>query len=648
MNMDRVKYYESNDYAFGLNLDKISSLDIPSYTELSVNDAIEFYEIKKYFSHGVRSRDWTDDEYEKYREKSKILAGFTTRFFSSLTDDTVVQTCEEVDFGYREVFWELFEQCKLYRRISEKTFERLIHSDYVAPFDLFRYRNTVATYGNILRSYILENEECISIVLHWYEQNFDKKEKLYRPKEFTGEDICKYFLSYIDGSHPSLNSLETIRLMTPISNFPINDEIRLKAKRKYQAECERLSKIGVSYEYGIQLSFSTEQEEEKKAELKGNTSVFSYSTKWLLDTLDYPSILNNFIYIFEYVDVPQMRCSHVSKESQAGIIERTMHGKSSRIYPCYTGFNFVNELASIQMNAYYNFLNAQGIRLEDVLEDFFTKYLQREFNCSEMRVQFPSNGTKYSEKCAIVALAFESLLRQFKLYVEEGTIDFELVSMSTTPVLFADIPSQVPQKYVYGTGKEFQQLTFLLFSDQCLYTYVPRIHEAGKSYKCLYDLLKNEQINLSDYRELEHTSFKYLAEYDLIKISNCGEIELKDFSKIMILKDLFVNEVISRWHYPNQVQTILDDWIEKGILREKSSLFSDSEVNYLNYTLNRSEYNNGLELRNKYLHGIQQVNLNEDDHKCNYFTLLRLFVLLAIKLNDDFILMEITPGKDEC
>ena len=78
--------------------------------------------------------------------------------------------------------------------------------------------------------------------------------------------------------------------------------------------------------------------------------------------------------------------------------------------------------------------------------------------------------------------------------------------------------------------------------------------------------------------------------------------------------------------------------IKEKIVTTKSTLFSKPETNYINYLLNRAEYDNGLEIRNRYMHGIQQVNLNEEEHKQNYLILLRLFILLAIKINDDFCL----------
>lgn len=56
-------------------------------------------------------------------------------------------------------------------------------------------------------------------------------------------------------------------------------------------------------------------------------------------------------------------------------------------------------------------------------------------------------------------------------------------------------------------------------------------------------------------------------------------------------------------------------------------------------------YNNGLEIRNRYMHGNQQVNTNEEEHFENYLTLLRLFVLVALKVQDDFLLKELQNNE---
>lgn len=540
----------------------------------------------------------------------------------------------------------LFSTCKLFNKISDDTFDKLAHTYGNAPFDLFRHKNVVTRYGTVLRAYIIEYIDSIQILMHVYNQDYTQDEKLFLPTELTGAEICSCLEKYINSDFPNANMLSSIEQMRHSPVFPISDELRLKAKRRYAKEIEKLSATGTSIEYGIQVTFSPDQYEEKTAEHIGKVFKFSYSTHWLLDTLDYPSILNNFIYIFEFVDVPQMRSLHISKESDFGVFERAMRSESSRIYRCSYSFNFINGLATLQMNAYYNFLKSQNVCLEDVLKWFFTEYLQSEYNCPEIRVSLPSESSTYAEKCSTIITAFESILKQYSFYVKNGEIDFELVGMSTAPITFESVPSLVGEKYIYGGNKDYTDLTFILFSDQCMYSFVPRIHEQKKEYTSFLDLILHEQVNISDYEERERWAFKYLADYDLIKIAPDGLISVNNKEKVAVLKDLYKNEVVSKWHYSVTALSEIQELLDKGVLVEKSSLLSTPEVNYLNYLLNRSEYDNGMEIRNKYIHGIQQVIMNEDEHMQNYLIFLKIFVLLTIKVNDDFDLRRMIDIKD--
>lgn len=632
---DRVEYFSSN---YGCNLSKIETIIIPELSQIDINDAIEYHEIKRYFEEDTRLKTWSENEFNEYKAKSKTLYGLTMRFFNNIDNDSIVQQFSSIYYSYRSQFWVLFDTCKLYEKISDTVFDQLIHSEHVYPFDIFLNKKIVEKYGILLRNYIIENENCVSIISHVYEQDYSKKDKLYLPKELTGDDICSYLESYTESEHPNTNELDLIVHMQRTKDFPISDELRLKSKRRYNCEWEKMSESGFHLKYGLSVTFSPEQIEFKLLVQNGNERGVSYSTQWLMDTLDYPSILNNFIYVFEYADIPQMRCLHVGKINDMGVFERITMSESSRVYPSGHAYNAINGLATIQMNAYYSFLQHNNIRLEDVFEWFFKEYLQSEFNCPEIRVSFPSENLTYAEKCSTIITSFETVLRQFSLYVKNKDIDFELVGMSTTPIKFENIPSLVGKKYVYGTGKDFQNITQLLFSDQCTFTYVQRLHERKKEYECFLELILKEQIYISDYREAELLTFQYLADYDLISISSEGLISPQNIIKLALLKDLYQNNVISKWHYQPDSYSAIKELTDKGILIEKSTLLSDPEINYLNYLLNRAEYCNGLEIRNKYIHGIQQVNTNEEEHKQNYYLLLRIFVLLAIKINDDFCL----------
>lgn len=641
MTNKRVKYFDTNDLMYGYNLEKIIYMNIPKYDDIEINDAIEYCEIHKYFEKKIIRKDWTEEEIEQYTNKSKELYKLTMRFFNSITDENIISEYRKIDdVDYRSIFFELFDRCKLYDKISKDIFEQIVSNEEINSVDLFKYNKVVNKYGEILRKYILNNLTNIRIIIYLYKQQLSNGKKLHTPNEITSNDINEYILNYIKSEKPHLNFLESIMLMQSKEKFQITDKIKLEAKKRYEKEKERILENNKQSKIIMPIEFSENQIEKKKYDKENNKT--SYSINWLKDTLDYPSIINNFIYIFEYVDCFEMRSNHVNKQSNDFLFERISKSisksRSQRIYPINTVFKIDNDIARIQMSYYYSFLKEHKIRLEDVLEYYFTEYFSSEFGMDKIKVKFPSEGTTYSEKCTLIFTAFETIIKQFSLYVKDGNIDYDLVSMSTTPMLFKNIPSFIDNKYVYGNGEDFERLTCLLFSDQSKLKYIPRILEKKKTYTSFYELILNEKIYLRDYNSLDNID--YLKSHNIIEIADDELLSIGDKYKVLILKDLFYNEVISRYHCRTTYQNIIDDLIDKKILKQKSSLFSDNEVNYLNYLLNRAEYDNGLEIRNSYIHGNQHVIEDESKHEQNYYRILIIMVLLAIKINDDFCLNE--------
>lgn len=632
---DRVLFLDRNDLLCGYQLDRIEDMEIPDLSQITINDAIEFYEIKRYFDAEIHLKTWTEDDYEAYKMKSKKLYGLTMCYFNTLTNDNAANLYGEIDISYRSVFWQLFSICKLQEKLSGSAFTQLIQSEHINLFDLLEHKEIVSSYGLELRNFILADTRHIRLIIHAYEQDFTPGKKIYLPDELTGEDILQYISQYIDSPTVNPNHLEILHFMHPTKKIPITDELRLAAKRRYHTEAERISKDGVTLTSGVRVLLSPAQKEEKTFDINSTESTCTYSTAWLKDTLDYPSVFNNFIYIFEFVDVPQMRSLQVYKRSHSGVFDFLTRSRSSRMYPNSLGFNTIQNMGNLQMHVYYEFLHSNNVCFEEALRWVFTQYLQEEFQFPEMRVRFPSQGTTYSEKCTTIVTAFESILKQYSLYAKHGTIDFELVAMSSSSVKLDFIPSLLKKKYVYGKGNEYASMTNLMFSDQCMLAHIPRIYDEGKHYNCFLELLQNESISLSDYHERDIQMLRYLEEKKLIQITSEGKIALRDIKRVSLLYDLYQHDVINISHYANDIDPIIKEWENAGIIYVGNTLFSEPEVDYLNYLLNRSEYDNGLELRNRYAHGVLQIDPDESVHKQNYFILLRVMVLLAIKINDE-------------
>lgn len=108
-------------------------------------------------------------------------------------------------------------------------------------------------------------------------------------------------------------------------------------------------------------------------------------------------------------------------------------------------------------------------------------------------------------------------------------------------------------------------------------------------------------------------------------------IELRP-DKAWVLQDLYKNDVACV--YTNPFPSVIEEMISAGDLRVGSTLFTEPERDYLNYMLNKSEFSDGLDLRNKYIHSTYPQ--DEKEQKKDYITLLKLMVLVITKINDEF------------
>jgi hypothetical protein len=79
----------------------------------------------------------------------------------------------------------------------------------------------------------------------------------------------------------------------------------------------------------------------------------------------------------------------------------------------------------------------------------------------------------------------------------------------------------------------------------------------------------------------------------------------------------------------------MDKMIDDGFMVAESKLFSRQEQKYLNFYLNKKEFTNGLDLRNKYLHGSNSG--SESTQKNDYNVLLKILILIVEKVKDDLV-----------
>lgn len=592
---------------------------------VNINDIIELYNAIKYFND------------KAYNESIiKYYLRIIAKYFKSITSANFITFYNDVDIEYSSDFWEVIEKFKIYKNISDAKFREFITSSKVWLCELLKYKKVTEHFGKIIRDYMLKDFSSAELLLDKFEiRHINEKEPLYFPKELSNADKETIICNYINSDKPNLNYLRLIaNIQSNKDKIEITNRTLLKSKKKVEELEKQLFNENSGMLMETIVHFSKTQHSEVITKMEGQSLTLTYSTRWLEENMDYATLLNNFIYLFDYVDL-QMRCIFVNKFNQMGVFERFIITSSRNAYRKGIAFERMNVLTLLQMTGYYNELFSIGIRLEEVIEWFFEIYLSNEFNVQNFKVSMPSTNSTFLEKCTNIMPAMEFVLKQFSLFVQEGKIDFELLEISSEHLIYKAIPSIVSKKYVYGVGDEYKYVTFLLFSDQSGLGYNEK---SKKSYDSYYELLCNEKVNLNEYADYCITDVKWLVDNKYLSTDNNGYIILSNKPLILILKDLYNNEVVSYWRYSQSERTIIDCLADKNMVEFEDLLFSRPEQDYINYYLNKSQFNNGLDLRNKYSHTQPNIGDDEKIHRQNYMIFLRLFILSVIKINDDFCL----------
>lgn len=618
--MERVVFYSLEDFATAINLQKAEEILSTYRVSENINDVFEKYHIYKYISLGAKLKTWTQENIMFYQKRSEEFKRETYKFFGSITNENILINLTRIDYNYLEDFWLLFDTCKLYNEISSDVFSQIILSKPNHMRCVLLYKNIVIKYDAQLTKYI-QSKNDVSTLLEIY-----NNKELYLPKSLHRIDIAQIFNDYIDQDQLNSNLLKEIIYLKNKGEFIINDKLRFKAKNRYDDYIQEISKRRALVEFEFFTTISQSQEEDKIVVKKDFTTGVSYSENWLLETLDYPSILHNFIHLFEFVD-KEMRITAVSKPSQMSILETYSGYHISSGYPRGAVFKAKNYIHDLNFQMYYEFLKKHNISLECVIEWFFKNYIVEEFDMDPIKVIMPSKESSYFEKCKSIIDILESVIKQYKLFVEDDYIDYDLISFSDNSVAFKDIPSLINHKYIYGNGEDFKTITFLLFSNQSRLNYFKN-HENQSSFK---DIVLSGNLYKTDFEPHQMSSFNYLIKTNILYLNENEKVLFKNNNIIYLLNDLFLNEVANQLFY----EKFTDDFLKSNWFTTESTLLSKSEVSYFNYYLNSKEFSDGYKLRNKYSHGAQQVIADQSIHKKNYLISLRLLVLLIIKINDD-------------
>lgn len=593
----------------------------------NVNEAIELFNIAQLLDTEVRLRKWDENTYNRYKAKSPLLMKLCAKFFREISSGNFIQIEEGVCISYLEDFWRLIEKFKVYERINKDTFKRFLEENNPTLWVILKHKRIVDFFGQELSNVLRVSEQTAELIAHNFLEAGEKI-RYYFPKELLPSEYEEILKKYVESENPNPNYLHLIMIYNSTKECPVSDKIKLSAKKAYHKYWENNQRSGAGINYGVEISFGDIPEGVRHS-TEGLISKYTYDIKWLEENLDYPTILNNFKFVFEYFDM-FWRCTFVAVESQMGVFEKHIGMKGKREYIRGTSFNMCNMTSTLQMNAYYNFLQKNNIGLEVVIKWFFEEYLKEEFGVDGFVYNTSKSDASWIDKCRNISSEMDGVLKQYRMYVEDGQIDRELLEMSSEHIVLGTIPSFLEDKYAYAESKDMHDQMHLLFSDQSTITYTEKSKSTYNSF-CL--LIMSEEMRRSDFFEYQLLSIDWLIEKNVLYVDN--DVLRLNREYIAILADMYKHDVVCVQYY-GKYKTILTEMKDSNDIRTESTLFSVPETNYLNYMLNRSEYSNGKDLRNKYIHSTYPM--EEDVQMQDYMDLLKIMIIIIGKINEEFLL----------
>lgn len=629
------KFYSKSDMSLGSNLEKAEYFIENIYNsnntsiENDINYYLEMYNVELLINANIKLTSWSDEHYNYLKEKTKNFKKIIYSYFHLIDCNDILTLYKSIEQIYLEDFWTLISKSSIYKNIPYSSFELLLNYNKFSINYIIKHKNVVDYFQNEIKSYMISNPTTSTKILidYYLLVNNNIKDNIYLPSNFLLEEKLDILIKYINSDNPNPNYLDSIINAKSNSNFAITDEIKYMAKLKFKSLINEIFDKCNALETTIVVAFAC-IDDYFKLDLSNKLSPkFIYNISWIEENLDYPTLLNNFIYLFCYVD-RYFRFSFTSKNNQSNFLD-FMRLKNKSYYNTDENFTFCNDLSLMQIIAYYNILSNNHIYLENIIKWFFEDYLKLEFNIDGFIFNAPTIESSYLEKCRHLCSELDSILKQFSLYTQYKEIDRELFEISSSTPSFSNIKSIIKNKYAYLENKDLEYCSDILFSNKTLLSN----SKVNNYYENLEELLLNESIRLSDFSSCYINQIKTLLNNNIIFEDKDKFLQVyKD--KVLLLKDFYFNDVICCSYLKEN--KFLQDLINTKRIKLENTLFSKPEQNYLDYMLNDHKFSNGPKLRNKYIHGSNS--LDTEQHKQDYYNLLKIFISIIIKINEEFCL----------
>lgn len=615
----------------------------PRHVSPRAEDVLELHNVQQYLEHGFLPSAYSEEQRDHAKAQIPRIHSAVARFFTAIDDENFAAVVSEVRHEYHGDLLDLLGRYGAFERCGSETVLPSLAAAGVRQAALLANKKLVRAYDEQVRDELRASPRGAEHLIRKYLQE-DVRGEIHLPPSFTPTDSRELLEAYIDSEDANSNYIRLIASAKENPGVGIDSKLKLRAKRRNEKISASVFAKNKGYRTGCEVGISTTQYLPVVFGIDDSSDGlicrYTYSSRWLEETLDSPSILNNFQHLFEFAD-SQTLLSLPSYPADMGVMERIMGTTGKTEYKVGAAAQAADWSSLLQTHMYLNFLEKKDLDLEQVISWFFEKYLYDEFEVANFSFTASDRGTSYLQKVRHIFAEMESVATQFTLFVGDGELDRDLLAMGSEQVRYKAIPSLLEGKYVYPSeGKEITGILNLLFSDQSSLNYISETLNADNAARLLLD----NWVGYSDFEDYQTPGIDYLIALGVLEDTGT-RVQFVNIEQFHILNALFTRQAASYYHLSEAGRKEADAIVARGWATRRSSLLTDAEGKYFNYFLNGLEFSNGPQLRNKYLHGVQTNSAGEDTHFNTYLIALRLTIALIIKINDDLCLFsaEVRP-----
>jgi hypothetical protein len=285
-------------------------------------------------------------------------------------------------------FWSFFAKFRIDKKLEEGDFEKFLSNQKPNIRPILLQTTLRSKFRRSLREHFLSNVENVSFWIERNEGGHTSSPAI--PIGITTEDELSLISAYIDSENPSLDYLE---IFANSKEVPVR--MRLAAQRRAQEVTAKIFNSTETFNFGIEIAYR-EQEEAVKIDVSEGITKYYYDLDWIQTNPDKPTLLNNFIHLFNYID-SQGRLTLCFQMYELGVLERTMLKQRTDWYPNSVAFAQKDHAALLQLHSYSSLIKGLDTSIEELINWFFRDYMKAEFEINNFQSDLPVGNRTFIE-----------------------------------------------------------------------------------------------------------------------------------------------------------------------------------------------------------------------------------------------------------